>query len=141
MSARPATVCGVVEPARCAQRSTKQPTFLNLGEPHPNQSATIVIFGRDRARCGTPQTTFAKRRVCATGVISLFQDRAEMKRQDPSQLSLAPRQRPYRLGSCAGAMPGGRPSDAPPRFCAWQSASTRARKSAACSGLSTPSRS
>jgi hypothetical protein len=78
-----ATVCGVVGSARYAERSTKQPTFLNLGRPHPN--------GSDRAKFGTPETTFAKKRICATGVISLFQDRPEMKLQDPSQLSLAPR--------------------------------------------------
>jgi hypothetical protein len=81
-----ATVCGVVESARYAERSTKQPTFLNLGKPYPNQSFTVVIFGGDRSKFGTPEIALMKKRVCATGVISLFQGRAEMKLQDPSQL-------------------------------------------------------
>lgn len=82
-----ATICGIVESARYAERSTKQPTFLNLGKPYPNQSFTVVIFAGDRAKFGTPEITLMKKRVCATGVISLFQGRAEMKLQDPSQLS------------------------------------------------------
>jgi hypothetical protein len=46
-----------------------------------------VIFAGDRAKFGTPEITLMKKRVCATGVISLFQGRAEMKLHDPSQLS------------------------------------------------------
>jgi DNA/RNA endonuclease YhcR with UshA esterase domain len=82
-----ATVCGIVESARYAERSTKQPTFLNLGKPYPNQSFTVVIFGGDRGKFGTPEIALMKKRVCATGVISLFQGRPEMKLQEPSQLS------------------------------------------------------
>jgi hypothetical protein len=86
-----ATVCGVVESARFAERSTKQPTFLNLGKPYPNQPFTVIIFGSDRAKFGAPDVAYLKKRVCATGVISLFDGRPEMKLQEPSQLSLAPR--------------------------------------------------
>jgi hypothetical protein len=57
---RTATICDVVAPARDLERSTKQPTFLNPGKPDPDQSFSVV---------------------------SQFQGRAEMKLQDPSQLS------------------------------------------------------
>jgi len=86
-----ATVCGVVESARFAERSTKQPTFLNLGKPYPNQPFTVIIFGSDRAKFGSPDVAYLKKRICANGVISLFDGRPEMKLQDPSQLALSPR--------------------------------------------------
>jgi DNA/RNA endonuclease YhcR with UshA esterase domain len=82
-----ATICAIVESARYAERSTKQPTFLNLGRPYPSQTFTLVIFGSDRAKFGTPEVAFMKQRVCATGVIRLYQGRPEMTLQDPSQLS------------------------------------------------------
>jgi hypothetical protein len=86
-----ATVCGVVESARYAERSTSHPTFLNLGRAYPNQVFTVVIFGSDRAKFGTPESALLKKRVCATGVITLYQGRPEMNLRDPSQLSSAPR--------------------------------------------------
>jgi hypothetical protein len=82
-----ATLCGTVESARYAERSTNQPTFLNLGRPYPNQTFTLVIFSGDRAKFGTPENAFMKKRVCATGVIRLYQGRPEMTLQDASQLS------------------------------------------------------
>jgi hypothetical protein len=82
---RTATICDVVAPARSLERSTKQPTFLNPGKPDPDQSFSVVSFGSDCARSGTPEIAFMS--VCKTGVISQFQGRAEMKLQDPSQFS------------------------------------------------------
>lgn len=81
------TVCGVVESARYVERSTSQPTFLNLGKPYPNQVFTVVIFGADRPKFGGPESTLLKKRICATGVIRLYQSRPEMSLRDPSQLS------------------------------------------------------
>ena len=86
-----ATVCGVVDSARYAERSKGQPTFLNLGRAYPNQAFTVVIFGSDRAKFGTPEIAFMKKRVCATGIIRLYQGRPEMDVHEPSQLSALPR--------------------------------------------------
>lgn len=52
-----ATVCGVVASANYAQRSKNTPTFLNLDKPYPEHVFTVVIWGADRAKFGTPETT------------------------------------------------------------------------------------
>jgi len=82
-----ATVCGVVASARFSERSKSQPTFLNLGRPYPNQVFTVVIFGRDRVKFGTPESTLLRKRICVTGPITLFQGRPETVISEPSQLS------------------------------------------------------
>jgi hypothetical protein len=81
-----ATVCGVVASTHVSARSSAEPTFLNLGKPYPNQPFTVVIFGRDRARFGTPESTLLHQRICATGTISLYRARPEMILSDPAQL-------------------------------------------------------
>src|SRR2546425_11283820 len=64
-----ATVCGVVASARYASNLRMQPTFLNLDEPYPNQIFTVVIFGDDRPKFGTPEKSLQGKRICVTGVI------------------------------------------------------------------------
>lgn len=81
-----ATVCGTVASAHFSQRSPAPPTFLDLDKPYPNQVFTLVIFGRDRAKFGTPETTLLHRDVCATGPISLYRGRPEMILENPAQL-------------------------------------------------------
>ena len=43
------TVCGMVASSKFASQSKKQPTFINLDQPYPNQIFTIVIWGSDRS--------------------------------------------------------------------------------------------
>jgi micrococcal nuclease len=57
-----ATVCGLVASAHFSARSPEQPTFLNLGKRYPDQLFTIVIFGRDRAKFGTPEKSLLQHR-------------------------------------------------------------------------------
>lgn len=82
-----ATVCGSVASAHFSRRSAAQPTLLDLDRPYPNQIFTLVIFGRDRAKFGTPETALLHRRVCASGAIKLYRGRPEMILEDPAQLS------------------------------------------------------
>jgi hypothetical protein len=82
-----ATVCGVVASARYAERSTGQPTFLNLGKPYPDQVFTAVVWGKDRGKFGTPETLRGKE-VCVTGGIKLYHGKAEIILSDPKQLSV-----------------------------------------------------
>jgi hypothetical protein len=49
-----------------------QPTFLNLDKPYPQQVFTVVIWGRDRMKFGTPEKQLADKNICATGMIQLF---------------------------------------------------------------------
>jgi micrococcal nuclease len=84
-----ATVCGTVASARFSSRSASQPTFLNLGRPYPDQVFTIVIFGRDRGKFGTPESSLLRKRVCASGTITQYRGRAEMVVSEPAQLAPA----------------------------------------------------
>ena len=80
-----ATVCGTVAGAHYAQRSDGEPTFINLDRPYPNPVFTIVIWGDYRDKF-TPAPETWTGRVCATGKITSFHGKAEMKVFDPSQI-------------------------------------------------------
>jgi DNA/RNA endonuclease YhcR with UshA esterase domain len=82
-----ATVCGVVASAKFAANSRSQPTFLDLGKPYPNAPFTAVIFESDRAKFGTPETALRGKRICVTGVVSLYRGKPEIILSDPSQIS------------------------------------------------------
>jgi hypothetical protein len=60
-----ATVCGAVASTKYDAHFRSQPTFLDFGKPYPNQVFTVVIFGSNRAKFGTPETTFQRKtRLC-----------------------------------------------------------------------------
>ena len=87
---RTATVCGVVASADYMVGSRANPTFLtvvNPDQPDPKRALTAVIYGHDRAKFGTPETTLQGQRVCVTGYISFFRGRPEMILSAPRQLS------------------------------------------------------
>jgi DNA/RNA endonuclease YhcR with UshA esterase domain len=81
-----ATVCGTVASAKFAAGSRAQPTFLDLEKPYPNAPFTAVIFGSDRAKFGTPETSLRGRRVCVTGQIRDYRGQPEIILNDPSQI-------------------------------------------------------
>jgi hypothetical protein len=62
-----ATVCGHVASAHYAAHSHGQPTFINLDKPYPNAPFTVVIWGSDRDKFGTPETAYRDRDICVTG--------------------------------------------------------------------------
>jgi hypothetical protein len=64
-----------------------QPTLLDLGKPSPNATFTAVIYGDNRAKFGTPETSLRGKRICVTGKISDCRGKAEIVLTDPSQLS------------------------------------------------------
>lgn len=66
-----ATVCGTVASTKYAANSRAQPTFLDMGQPYPNEAFTAVIFGSDRAKFGEPEAMLRGKRICITGVITL----------------------------------------------------------------------
>jgi DNA/RNA endonuclease YhcR with UshA esterase domain len=82
-----ATVCGMVASAKFAAGSRAQPTFLDLDKPYPNAPFTAVIFGDDRARFGTPETSLRGKRICVTGQIRDYRGKPEIILNDPSQLT------------------------------------------------------
>ena len=83
-----ATVCGTVASTNFAIRSKGQPTYLNLDRLYPNQVFTILIWGSDRPKFGTPETTLMGKRVCATGAIKECRGKPEIVATDPRQLTM-----------------------------------------------------
>ena len=82
-----ATVCGTVASTRYSPKTKGQPTFLNFDAPYPRQLFTVVIWGGDRSKFGTPEVTLMGRRVCATGTIQLYRGTAEIIVSDPKLLT------------------------------------------------------
>ena len=82
-----ATVCGVVASTKYAANSRAQPTFLDMGQPYPNEAFAAVIFGSDRAKFGEPETTLSGKRICVTGQVRNYRGKPEIIVSDPSQLT------------------------------------------------------
>lgn len=81
-----ATVCGAVASTRFAQRSCGQPTFLNLEKPYPNQIFTVLIWGDNRTKFGTPETKYMSKRICVSGDLKEYRGEPEIIATDPSQI-------------------------------------------------------
>ena len=80
------TVCGKVASTHYATGSKGQPTFLNLDEPYPKEDFTILIWGSDRAKFGTPETKYKDARVCVTGKITSYRGKPEVIATEPKQI-------------------------------------------------------
>jgi hypothetical protein len=83
-----ATVCGQVVSTHYAASSRGSPTFLNLDEPYPNQIFTVVIWGSDRPKFGTPESTYENTHMCASGVIDSYRGVPQIVAPEPRQLRL-----------------------------------------------------
>jgi hypothetical protein len=62
------TVCGVVASAKYADASAGSPTFLNLDRSFPEHVVTVVVWGSERFKFGTPEVDYSGKRICATGL-------------------------------------------------------------------------
>jgi hypothetical protein len=80
------TVCGKVASTHFASKTKGEPTFLNLDEPYPKEIFTILIWGSDRAKFGTPETKYKDAHVCVTGKITSYRGVAEIVATEPSQI-------------------------------------------------------
>jgi DNA/RNA endonuclease YhcR with UshA esterase domain len=83
-----ATVCGDVAGTHFAARSKGTPTFINLDRPYPNQIFTILIWGNDRPKFGSPEETYSGKHICVTGKISIYRGVPEVIAYEPSQISV-----------------------------------------------------
>jgi hypothetical protein len=83
-----ATVCGKVASTRYAKSSKGQPTFLNLDEPYPKEVFTILIWGSDREKFGTPEDEYQGLRVCASGNITSYRGRPEIVATERGQIEI-----------------------------------------------------
>ena len=81
------TVCGVVVSSTYAVRSKRQPTFLNLDEPYPNQIFTVVIWGSVRRRFkNPPEELYKGKTICVTGEIKAYWGKPVIIVNQPSQI-------------------------------------------------------
>ena len=84
---RVVTVKGPVVGSYFATSSTGQPTFLNVGVDYPNNRRfTIVIWGSDRSRFGTPERRYLRRTVCVRGVVEMYNGAPEIELSSPSRI-------------------------------------------------------
>jgi hypothetical protein len=82
-----ATVCGRVASGRYAATTRGKPTFLDLDKPYPGQLFTVLIWGENRAKFGTPEETYRNKNICVTGRIESYRGEPEIIASDPAQLS------------------------------------------------------
>ena len=83
-----ATVCGKVVSSRYATSTRGTPTFLDLDAPYPKNPFTIVIWGENRSKFGTPEEKYRDKDICATGTITSYRGLPEMVLTDPGQISI-----------------------------------------------------
>jgi len=63
-------------------------TFLNLDKPYPNQIFTVVIWGSDRSKFGTPEVDYKGKRICVTGKITEFRNVPQIIADRPQQIQV-----------------------------------------------------
>jgi hypothetical protein len=83
-----ATVCGKVVSTHYAKSSKGEPTFLNLDEPYPKEVFTILIWGSDREKFGTPEDEYKGLRVCVTGKLTSYRGRPEVVATERGQIEI-----------------------------------------------------
>jgi DNA/RNA endonuclease YhcR with UshA esterase domain len=83
-----ATVCGEVVSTRYADSTKGQPTFLNLDKPYPGQVFTVVIWGNNRSKFGTPENDYKGKRICVTGKITAYAGLPEIVADEPKQIRI-----------------------------------------------------
>ena len=70
-----------------AAQAKRQPTFLNLDEAYPKAVFTILIWGSDRAKFGTPETKYKDATICVTGKITIYRGTADIIATEPGQIA------------------------------------------------------
>jgi hypothetical protein len=83
-----ATVCGKVASTHYAKSSKGEPTFLNLDEPYPKEIFTILIWGSDREKFGSPELEYKGLRVCVTGKITSHRGVPEIIATERGQIEI-----------------------------------------------------
>ena len=82
-----ATVCGKVASTKFSTRSRRQPTFINLNKPYPNQIFTALIWGADRSNFpSAPENYYSNKAICVSGIIELYRGKPEIIVKSPNQI-------------------------------------------------------
>lgn len=82
-----AEVCGRVTEVTWAQDIGGQPTFINFGTEHPEQTFTAVLWGDDRPSWRVaPEDQYLDRTICVTGTIQMHEDTPQIVVSSPGQI-------------------------------------------------------
>jgi len=66
-----------------------EPTFINLGEKHPNQPLTTLIWGENRARWPQPpEVRYGGETICVTGEADLHEGTPQIVVSSPKQIQV-----------------------------------------------------
>ncbi len=83
-----AVVCGTVASASYIEKGKDSPTLINLDAAYPKQIFTVVIYGKDRKKFGKPEADYLKKKVCASGTVTLFKKLPQIVVSEPVQLTV-----------------------------------------------------
>jgi hypothetical protein len=83
-----ATVCGQVASTHYAARSRRNPTFINLDKPYPNEVFILLIWGNDRSKFGDPESIYRSKQICVTGKISDYKGIPEIVAYETNQITI-----------------------------------------------------
>jgi len=84
------TVCGPVAGTFWASGSNGKPTFLNVGNDHPNSNRfVVVIWVQNRGNFPeSPEQYYAGRNICVTGLIQEYNGVPQIEATSPSQIDI-----------------------------------------------------
>jgi hypothetical protein len=87
---RYATIKGPVAGSKYAASSNGSPTFLNIGVDYPNpRRVTVVIWGENRARFGSPERRYRGHTLCVRGLVEAYGGVPEIEVTSPAQITVA----------------------------------------------------
>jgi hypothetical protein len=72
-------------------KSKGAPTFLNFGQPYPQQVFTAVIWGRWRSHFPYPPESLQGHEVCISGTITTYKGFAQIEVVRPAQIEITQR--------------------------------------------------
>lgn len=80
-------VCGEVVEGVRVSAIEGDPTFLNLGDAHPNQDFTALIWASDRRQWGSsPASLYEGQSICVTGTVELHEGTPQIVVSSPQQI-------------------------------------------------------
>jgi len=81
---------GPVVSAHFARTSKGQPTFLNLGKPHPDPGRfTVVIWGSSRGRfSGAPEDLYRGKLIRVSGTITTYRGAPQIIADGPEDIEI-----------------------------------------------------
>lgn len=66
-----------------------KPTFINFGQPAPNQLFTAIIWEEHRNKWETePETLYQNKQVCITGIITEHEGKPQIIVENPRQIEI-----------------------------------------------------